>query len=50
VQEAGTLLGREDYVAAQRVLADRVSALNGASRDIDAALAAPRPPPGRKPR
>jgi hypothetical protein len=50
VQEAGTLLGREDYVAAQRVLADRVSALNGASRDIDAALAAPRTPPGRKPR
>jgi hypothetical protein len=48
VQEAGTLLGREDYVAAQRVLADRVSALNAASREIDAAMAAPRTPPKRR--
>ncbi len=48
VQEAGTLLGREDYVGAQKVLADRVPAVTAAAREIDAALAAPKPLPSRK--
>jgi hypothetical protein len=39
MQEAGTLLGQEDYVAAHKVLADRVAALTAASREIDAAIA-----------
>jgi len=50
VQEAGTLLGREDYIGAQKVLADRVPALHAASQEIDRAAAAPRQPAGRKPR
>jgi hypothetical protein len=40
VQEAGTLLGREDYVSARKVLADRVEALHAAARDVDAAMTA----------
>jgi flagellar hook-basal body complex protein FliE len=50
VQEAGTLLGREDYVAAQKVLADRVPALNAAAREIDAVRAAPKAASTRKSR
>lgn len=38
VQQAGTLLGREDYVETSKVLADRVAALNGAARELDTAL------------
>ena len=45
VQEAGTLLGREDYVGAQKALADRVAAVKTAAREIDAAVAAPKPKP-----
>ena len=50
VQEAGTLLGQEDYIGAHKALADRVPALRLASQEIDRATAAPRLPPGRKPR
>jgi hypothetical protein len=39
VQEAGTLLGREDYVSAQRALAGHAEGLGAAERQIDAAVA-----------
>jgi hypothetical protein len=47
VQEAGTLLGREDYVSAQKALAGRAEGLAAAGKDIDAALAAPKGRKGR---
>jgi flagellar hook-basal body complex protein FliE len=39
VQEAGTLLGREDYVSARKALTGHAEALLAAGRQIDAAIA-----------
>jgi Domain of unknown function (DUF4398) len=50
VQEAGTLLGQEDYISAHKVLADRVAALAAATKEIDAAVAAQKGPTNRRKR
>jgi hypothetical protein len=50
VQEAGSLLGREDYIAAHKVLADRVAALAAATKEIDAAAAEQKAPSPRRTR
>jgi hypothetical protein len=47
VQEAGTALGRDDYLAAARVLEGRADAARAAAAEIDAALAASPPRPAR---
>ena len=39
LQEAGTALGQEDYLTAQRVLADRVAKVRAAAAQIDQILA-----------
>ena len=43
VQEAGTALGREDYLGAAQVLEGRADAVRAAIASVDAALAAPAP-------
>jgi Domain of unknown function (DUF4398) len=49
VQEAGSALGREDYLAAQQALEGRAAAIQQATRQIDQAIAASPPPrPGRR--
>ena len=44
VQEAGSALGGEDYLAAQRALEGRAAAIQQATRQIDQAIAAVPPP------
>jgi hypothetical protein len=48
VQEAGTALGREDYLAAAQVLEGRAETVRAAITSIDAAIAAPPPRPARR--
>jgi hypothetical protein len=49
VQEAGSALGREDYLAAQRALEGRAAAIQQATGQIDQAItAAPPPRPARR--
>jgi hypothetical protein len=48
VQEAGTALGREDYLGAAQVLEGRADAVRAAITSVDAAIAAPPPRPARR--
>jgi hypothetical protein len=48
VQEAGTALGREDYLAAAQALEGRADAVRAAIASVDAAIAAPPPRPARR--
>jgi hypothetical protein len=48
VQEAGTALGREDYIGAAAVLEGGADAARAAIASIDAAIAAPPPRPARR--
>jgi Domain of unknown function (DUF4398) len=48
LQEAGAALGRDDYLAAARVLDGRADAARAAAAQVDAALAAAPPRPARR--